>query len=197
MLKTKLITRFGGFWAIFLVSLMPFDSKSDKLPEFLFLQPVSAQQSNFDLNSLKCEGDCRQLPTDNRFRNSPITQQRINQLPKWVNIRQRLSGIGIDPVAITYRFKDGTISLKYLGTEGFLTDIKFNSGISSARAMMIARQSFNDNKPYVKTENLKNRVILYSSPFDNGDETIYLQETHLFLNSRNQVNRIVSIATSP
>lgn len=198
MLKIKLITHFGGFLAISLVSLMPVNSKPDKLLEFLFLQPASAQQSNFDfLNSLKCEGDCRQLPSDNRFRNSPITQRLINQLPKWSNICQSLTGIGFCSVAKTYRFKDGTISLKALGTEGFFTDIKFNSGISSGRAMMIARQFFNGGKPYDKTENLKDKIILYSGSYDNGNETIYLQQTYLILNSPNQVNRIVSIETTP
>ncbi len=198
MLKIKLITHLGWFLAISLVSLMPVNSKTDKLSEFLFLQPASAQQSNVDLlDFLKCEGDCRQLPIYNRFRNSPITQRLINQLPKWSNICQSLTGIGFCSVAKTYRFKDGTISLKALGTEGFFTDIKFNSGISSGRAMTIARQSFNDGKPYAKTENLKDKIILYSGSYDNGNETIYLQQTYLILNSRNQVNRIVSIATSP
>jgi hypothetical protein len=100
-------------------------------------------------------------------------------------------------VAKTYKFRDGTISVKVLGTEGFFTDIKFNSGISSARAMAIARQSFNDGKPYVKVENLKDKIVLYSNPYDNGNQTIYLQETYLILNSRNQVNRIVSMSTTP
>jgi|GEM_PF-1948418 len=198
MLKIKLIAHLGVFLAISLVSLIPVDSKSDKLPGILFLHPASAQQSNFDvLKFLECEGDCRQLPIDNRFRNSPITQQLINQLPKWSNICQNLTGIEFCSVAKTYRFKDGTISLKALGTESFFTDIKFNSGISALRAMAIARQSFNNGKPYVKTENLKNKIVFYSNPYDNGNETIYLQETYLFLNSRNQVNRIVLMVSTP
>jgi len=199
MLKTKLITHLGGFLTISLVSLMSVNPNPDKLLEFsffhLFVQPANAQPE--DLDFLKCSGDCLQLPTDNRFRNSPITQRLINQLPKWSNICQRLVDRGICSVAKTYKFRDGTISVKVLGTEGFFTDIKFNSGISSARAMAIARQSFNDGKPYVKVENLKDKIVLYSNPYDNGNQTIYLQETYLILNSRNQVNRIVSMSTTP
>ena len=195
MIKTRLTLCLGNFLTIALISLGSINFKSDKLPEFLSLQPAAAQQQNFDF--LKCAEDCLQLPTDNRFRNLPISQRLINRLPKWNNICSKLVGKNICGVAKTYQFKDGTISLKVMGTEGFSTDIKFNSGIRTDRAIAIARQSFNAGKAYAKTENLNGRIVLYSSPFDNGGETIYLQETYLILNARNQVNRIISMSTTP
>jgi hypothetical protein len=159
---------------------------------------VNAQPATVNVdNLLKCTGDCRQLPTDNRFRNFQITQRLINQLPKWNNICQRLTGKGFCSVGKSYKFQNGTISLKVQGTEAFFTDIKFNSGISSQQAVNIAKQSFNDGKSFPKTERLKGRTVLYSNPFQDGGETFYLQETYLILNSRNQVNRIVSVSTTP
>ncbi len=206
MLNIRLVKNLSGILTISLVSLMPLlspinpqsEESSSSLSSHLFLQSAHAQQSDFAiLDSLKCGDDCLQLPIDNRFRNDLISQRLINQLPKWSNICQKLTNRSFCSVAKTYRFKDGTISLKVVGTEVFFTDIKFDSGISSARATAIAKQSFNYGKNYVKTENLKGRIVLYSNPYDNGDQTIYLQETYLILNSRNQVNRIFSASTTP
>lgn len=161
---------------------------------------VNAQPATFDFDDiLECIPEhCLQLPNDNRFRNSQITQRLINQLLKWDNICQRLTGQSLCAVRKSYKFQNGTISLKIQGTEGFSTDIKFNSGISSQQALNIAKQSFNDGESFAKTERLKNRTVLYSYPIDNGDgEAFYLQETYLILNPRNQVDRIVSIFTTP
>ncbi|MFM2063000.1 MAG: hypothetical protein RLZZ507_2670 [Cyanobacteriota bacterium] len=159
---------------------------------------VTAQPATFNVdNLLKCAEYCRQLPTDYKYRKLKITQKLINQLPKWNNICQKLTGKGLCAVAKSYQFKDGLIYLKIQGTESFSTDIKFNSGISSQQAVNIAKQSFNNGESFPKTERLKNRTVLYSNPIDNGGETFYLQETYLILNSRNQVNRIVSVSTTP
>lgn len=159
---------------------------------------VNAQPATFNVdNFLRCAEDCRQLSTDNKYRNLKITQKLINQLPKWNNICQKLTGKGLCAVAKSYKFQNGTISLKVQGTEAFFTDIKFNSGISSQQAVNIAKQSFNNGESFPKTERLKNRTVLYSNPFPDGGETFYLQETYLILNSRNQVNRIVSVSTTP
>ncbi|MDH6107156.1 PepSY domain-containing protein [Anabaenopsis tanganyikae CS-531] len=161
---------------------------------------VNAQPATFNFDdTLKCIPEhCLQLPNDNRFRNSQITQRLINQLLKWDNICQRLTGQILCAVRKSYKFQNGTISLKIQGTEGVSTDIQFNSGISSQQALNIAKQSFNDGESFAKTERLKNRTVLYSYPIDDGGgEKFYLQETYLILNSRNQVNRIVSIFTNP
>ncbi|TAE56745.1 MAG: hypothetical protein EAZ76_16115 [Nostocales cyanobacterium] len=159
---------------------------------------VNAQPATIDFDFLKCTENCRQLPTDNKYRNAKITQQLIKQLPKWGNICQGLTGRTGCYVGKTYKFKDGVISLKIQGTEGFYTDIKFNSGISSQQAFDIAKQSLNNNQKFEKTEKIKNGIVLHSNPFDNGmDEPVYITSTYLIFNSRNQVVRIVSTEGSP
>jgi hypothetical protein len=160
---------------------------------------VNAQTAILNLDFLKCAEYCRQFSTDYRYRNLKITQRLINQLPEWSNICEKLTGKGLcSSVAKSYQFKDSVISLKIQGTEAFYTDVKFNSGISLQEAVKIAKQSFNDGESFPKTEKLKNRMVLYSNPIDYGGDSIYyLQETYLIFNSRNQVNRIVSVSTTP
>ncbi len=61
------------------------------------LEPVKAQGDDF----LVCINDCDQLGRDYRFRNQVINQRRINQLPKWNNICQKLLKANLcDPLLI-------------------------------------------------------------------------------------------------
>jgi hypothetical protein len=193
MQTQKLDRYFGGFWDVFLtislVSLASLISES---------QPTIAQSAHLGIPPCTARNGCRQLPTDNRFRNSLISQSLVNQLPRWSNICKRLTGKTLPCyVSKTYRFKDGTVAVQVSGTESFLTDIKFTSSINQARAVNMVRQLFNDGNVFTKTENLSNKIVFYANPFDNGNETIYLNEINLILDSRNQVNRILAISTSP
>jgi hypothetical protein len=192
---------FGDDRAIMKIKLLPHPTflltASLALLTSIQTPKVNAQPATFNLDFLKCVEYCRQLPTDYKYRNFKITQKLINQLHKRSNICQKLTGKSLCAVAKSYQFKDGVISLKIQGTEGSLTDIKFNSGISSQEAMRIATQSFNDGKSFAKAEIFKNRTVLYSNPIDNDEEAFYLDETYLIFNSKNQVNRIVSVANAP
>ncbi|NET73979.1 MAG: hypothetical protein F6K62_24495 [Sphaerospermopsis sp. SIO1G2] len=168
------------------------------LSTYIHNQTVKAQPATLNLDFLKCAEYCRQLPTDYKYQNLKITQRLINKLPKWGNICEELTGKSPCSVGKSYKFKDGVISVKIQGTEAFYTDIKFNAEITSQKALNIAKKSFNNGKYFDKIEILKNRTVLYSSPFDYGDEEpIYLEETYLVFNFQDQVVRIVSVSNSP
>jgi hypothetical protein len=153
------------------------------------LEPVKAQGDDF----LVCINDCDQLGRDYRFRNQVINQRRINQLPKWNNICQKLLKANLCGAVKSYSFKDGEVIVKVQGTEAFLMDIKFNSAITSAQALAIARSSFNRGQAFNKKKDMDNKIVLYYNPYDN----YYLGEVHLFLNSQKRVSRIVLVSTTP
>ncbi|OBQ36574.1 MAG: hypothetical protein AN487_12605 [Anabaena sp. CRKS33] len=196
-MKTRVIVNFGIVITISLTSasVMLFNTTINKLLRLSFMSPANAQQEISDFSV--CSKGCLQFPTDPKFRNYLIEPKIINKLPKWDNICKGLPGNNPCLVVKSYKFKNGIIYLKVYGTESLLTDIKFNSSINQEEAIRIAQVSFNNGLSFIKKKQVKNRTIFYSDPFEDGKETIFLQEIHLIFNSQNKVNRIVSISTTP
>lgn len=152
-------------------------------------QPVAAPPD--------CEEGCQQLPPDTGFSQSPIEPQLIANLPKWNNICEQTNQEPYCYILKPYQFADGMVYLKVSGTESFLTDIRFTSSIDKNRAMSIAQAAVNSQQPFEKTEETKDKILLYGQLLDNGEDTYYLEETELTLNAQNQVTQITSFFTSP
>ncbi|MBE9050779.1 hypothetical protein IQ243_10195 [Nostocales cyanobacterium LEGE 11386] len=144
-----------------------------------------------------CEEGCQKLDTDTSFSQSPIQPQLIANLPKWNNICEQTNQNTYCTILKPYQFANGIVYIKVSGTESFTTDIHFISSIDQEKAKSIAQAAVNSKFPFEKTEETKDQIILSSQLFEQGDDTYYLEETQLTLNSQNQVTQITSSSTTP
>ncbi|GAX35142.1 hypothetical protein [Nodularia sp. NIES-3585] len=144
-----------------------------------------------------CEDGCQKLSTDTSLSKSSIQPEVFANLPKWNNICEKTNQDSYCSILKPYQFADGIVYLKVSGTESFITDIQFISSVEQDKAMSIAKAALNSQQPFEKTEKTKDKIILRSNPCDQGDDTYYLEETYLNLNSQNQVTQITSYSTTP
>ncbi|MEA5514105.1 hypothetical protein [Nodularia sp. UHCC 0506] len=158
---------------------------------------ISAEQPKPVSDPPDCEDGCQKLATDTSFSQSPIQPEVLANLPKWNNICEKTNQDTYCTILKPYQFADGIVYLKISGTESFITDIQFISSVDQDKAMNIAKAVLNSQQPFEKTEKTKDKIILHSNPLEEGNDTYYLEETHLKLNSQNQVTQITSYSTTP
>ncbi len=158
---------------------------------------VPAEQPKPVSDPPDCEDGCQKLATDTSFSQSSIQPEVFANLPKWHNICEATNQDHSCIILKPYQFSDGIVYLKISSTESFITDIHFTSAINQDKAMNIAKAALNSQQPFEKTEKTPDQIKLYSGLFEQGDDTYYLEETHLKLNAQNQVTQITSYSTTP
>ncbi|WP_414542304.1 hypothetical protein [Nostoc sp. CCY0012] len=158
---------------------------------------VPPEQPKLLSNPPHCDDGCQTLDTDTSFSESPIKPELIAYLPTWENICKKTQQQPYCTILKPYQFADGIVYLKVSSTESFAIDIHFTSGIDRNRAMSIVQAAVNSQDAFEKTEETKDKIILYGGPFDDGNEIYYLAVTELILNAQNQVTQITSVSTTP
>ncbi len=207
-MKKQVITKFGLFITLAFISILAgcdTNAQTEQSPPISDAsteqaKPVSevpAEQAKPVSDPPDCENGCQKLATDTSFSQSSIQPEVFANLPKWNNICEQTNQNTYCSILKPYQFANGIVYLKVSGTESFITDIQFTSSIEQDQAMSIAKAALNSQQPFEKTEKTPDKIILYSNPFERGNDTDYLEVTHLNLNSENQVPQITSYSTTP
>ncbi|WP_414550345.1 hypothetical protein [Anabaena sp. CCY 0017] len=207
-MNKQVMAKFGLFMTLAFVSILtgcetnPQTEKSPPNSDTPTEQakPVSeipAEQPKPISDPPACEDGCQKLSTDTNLSQSSIQPEVFANLPKWNNICEATNQDTYCSILKPYQFADGIVYLKVSGTESFITDIQFTSSINQDKAMNIAKAALNSQQPFEKTEKIQDQIKLYSNPLERGNDTDYLEVTHLNLNSQNQVTQITSYSTTP
>lgn len=197
IMQTLVIAKLGVSLTLGLVSVLTGCEPNLQVEQPKPILDVSNQQPQPIAEPPDCGEGCEELSPDTRFSQLSIEPEVFANLPKWNNICEQTNQNLYCSILKPYQFADGIVYLQVSGTESFITDIHFTSAIDQDRAMNITKAALNSQQPFEKTETTEDKIILYSNPFERGNDTDYLELTHLKLNSQNQVTQITSFATSP
>jgi hypothetical protein len=192
IMQTSVISKIGFFLAFISISVLTACEQNPQVEQSPPISDVSTEQPI--LETPECGEGCEKLSPDTSFSQSSIQPESFAQLPKWNNICEKTTQTPYCSILKPYQFADGMVYLRVSGTESFVTDIHFTSPIDKDRAMKITTAALNSQQPFEKTTETADQIILYSQFFDNS---YYLEETHLNLNSQNQVTQITSYSTTP